>query len=419
MLDLQQEWNESTVTSTAGGVTSTSSVDYRVTGGNNLFIGTEELISASAAELTGITFVQSATSADYRASSAGDGPAWNFEHVLVASGYDPPPPNEVATVLVNSVVDPVDAGLTVLRPAVDVGAPVTFDARAVGGAGNFQYTYGGLPAGCTSSDSAVLTCRPSAPGTFQVWAVATDARGSASLEASTGLLVVAAPSVAVTGNGTHLDVGVTGAFRATISGGIAPFTCEWVVPGSPIVTAPCTAPYEGSGDVAGAVVTGTLSVRDGTGTQTNATFSFTVVVSPTVGWTGGGPPGNATAPTAIALDAMATGGVAPYDFVWLLNSTTVQNSSDPDFTLVVTGGGTYTLLLEVTDSDGAQAVLGPVTVSAAGPSHSTVGGGTSAPSPSSTDALEWALVAGISAGVAGMLLGVLVGRSLGARRPPD
>jgi hypothetical protein len=416
MLSLQQEWNETEQTWSGAGaaqnLVATATVDDRVTGGQNLFIGTEELISANAAELTAVTFVQSATTADYRASRASGALAWNFEHVLIGSGYDLPPPNEVEPVLVNQVVDPVAAGLTVSAPAVDVGGTVTLDAAAVGGAGNYQYAYWGLPTGCATADTAALTCRPSETGTFSIWVVATDGSGSPSPAASVGLLVAGSPSVRVLGNGSRLDAGVNGQFTPEITGGVAPYVCTWGVPGAPIVVNTCTSGDAASGGVPGTTVPASVSVQDATGVVVSTNFSFTVVPPPQVAWVGS-VPSNATAPAALELRSVASDGVGPYTFVWLVNGTAVQNSTDANFTLVAVGGGTYTVLLELTDSDGAQAVAGPISISVSGPPTSPPGGGGGG-STSSGNALEWAVLAGVGAGAAGLVLGVLIGRS---RRP--
>jgi hypothetical protein len=420
MLDLQQRWNETSETwpGTGGGPgpSTLASVDYRVTGGNNLFVGAEELISANAAELLAITFVQSATTADYRASTTAGGLTWNYEHLQVGSGYDPPPPNEVETVLVNQADDPVSASLSVSRTEVDVGRTVTFDVRAVGGSGTYQYDYGGLPSGCSTLDAASVNCRPTATGPFEVWVVATDSGGTPSFASSVGLVVVSAPTATIGGNGTRVDAGATVLLVAQVSGGVAPYVCTWNVPGSPIVASSCQGGYPASGEQSGTVVTGTLQLVDATGATVNATFSFSVVPPPTVAWVGT-VPSTATAPTALVFRAAASGGVAPYEYLWLVNDSVVQNSSDANFTLVVPGGATYSLLVEVTDADGAQAVNGPVQIAATGPPAPTPGTGASS-SPAPDDVVEWALVAAVAAGAAGVLVGGRIGRASATRRPP-
>ena len=120
MLNLRQVWNETGLTwsiGTSGAALPASySVEYSVTGGNNLFIGTEELISANAAQLTSITFVESSTSAEYRATSVVEGLAWEFDHLVAGERVHPPAPDQAETVSVNEIVSPIDAGLVTSRP---------------------------------------------------------------------------------------------------------------------------------------------------------------------------------------------------------------------------------------------------------------------------------------------------------------
>ncbi len=178
------------------------------------------------------------------------------------------------------------------------------------------------------------------------------------------------------------------------------------------MTADCGTPLTTAAPGSGSVLAGVVSVTDGTGRLVNATFSFAGVDPPSLSLNGSLPT-LAVAPTALLLEAEIAGGVAPYEFTWLVNSTVAQNSSSANFTLVIPAPGTYTVYVEVQDADGDQAVLGPFNVPA---SQSTSPSGGS-PSPGS-DTLEWALIAGIVAGAAGLIAGLLVGRVIWARLPP-
>lgn len=419
MLDLQQEWNETSAGWYAGGPPEAAppsyTVDYRVTGGNNLFTGEEELISANGAELLSISFVQSATTAEYRATTTSGGLTWSYDHLLVGSGYNPPPPNEVQTVLVNALVDPVAATLSASPPTVDVGQGVELMGRVVGGTGTYSLAYLGLPPGCASSNATNLLCWPTVAGQYTVWLDASDSDGASSPAASLTLTVLPAPTLVVAGNGGQVDAGVTASFGAEVTGGLAPYNCVWTLPGTPVQTTPCGVPFNTTGTTAGTMEIGSVEVEDATGTSVNATFSFTVVDPPTVAWIGTVPT-KVAAPSAVDVRASASDGVAPYTYVWLVNGTAVQSSTDANFTLVVAGSGTFTLVVEVTDADGVQAVEGPVSVVATASASPSPGTGTSSGSGSS-NALEWALLAGAAAGVVGLLVGILVGRASAPRRP--
>ncbi len=58
------------------------------------------------------------------------------------------------------------------------GQKVTFSVTVAGGAGTDSYAWTGLPAGCSSSDSATITCTPTATGSFTVAVVVTDGNGA-------------------------------------------------------------------------------------------------------------------------------------------------------------------------------------------------------------------------------------------------
>ncbi len=63
-----------------------------------------------------------------------------------------------------AVSTPLGGILNVSSPSVVVGSSVTFAMTVTGGASPYQFSWSGLPPGCTGSNQAVLTCSPSATG---------------------------------------------------------------------------------------------------------------------------------------------------------------------------------------------------------------------------------------------------------------
>lgn len=86
------------------------------------------------------------------------------------------------TVTQGSNAHPVVTAFNASGP-ITVGQSTTFTVVVQGGTLPYHYVYTGLPTGCTSSDTASLSCAPTASGTFTVTVTVTDAQqhsGSAS-----------------------------------------------------------------------------------------------------------------------------------------------------------------------------------------------------------------------------------------------
>ncbi|MCI4366651.1 MAG: hypothetical protein L3K08_02745 [Thermoplasmata archaeon] len=166
------------------------------------------------------------------------------------------------------------ASLSADRSVLDVGQPVAVSTTLTGGVGIDTYGYAGLPTGCGSVDSGLLSCRPSAPGAFSIRADVTDALG-ARATANEGIVVNPLPTVAsfLPSNVTIASGGAI-SLSTTISGGTAPF--QYRYSGLP----------SGCGALMGATVTcaavprGNYSVEvtvtDATGATTTGTTSFVV-----------------------------------------------------------------------------------------------------------------------------------------------
>jgi DNA-binding beta-propeller fold protein YncE len=120
------------------------------------------------------TFQVSATVED----SAGANTTAGTTLTVGPSAAAPPPPS-----ILTAFVAPED---------IPFGAIATIAVVAEGGATPLHYAYAGLPPGCASTNSSVLSCQPSANGTFTVNATVSDTMGrSASAFVS---LVVRAPT---------------------------------------------------------------------------------------------------------------------------------------------------------------------------------------------------------------------------------
>jgi len=83
---------------------------------------------------------------------------------------------------------------TVSPNSLDQGQNVTFTATPSGGTAPFAYAYAGLPAGCASTNTGMLHCRPTGSGNFAVGVTITDAFGQTA-QGSTVLIVQPDPTI--------------------------------------------------------------------------------------------------------------------------------------------------------------------------------------------------------------------------------
>ncbi len=109
--------------------------------------------------------------------------------------------------------------------SVELNRSVSFLLGVSGGTLPYAYSFTGLPIGCTSNDSATLTCAPRETGTFQVNATVTDALGeyvtrSATLEV-TAVPTSSQPNSTSPGAGNRLDSTLIGGGLIALGAGVA------------------------------------------------------------------------------------------------------------------------------------------------------------------------------------------------------
>jgi hypothetical protein len=108
-------------------------------------------------------------------------------------------------------------------PAVaEVGESITFRLSIVGGSLPFQFTYFGLPPGCSGGETPSATCTVETVGTFDVSVIVGDGLGRSAL-ASAALLVN--PRLELSSFGAapgNITLGSTSRFLTNVSGGVTP-----------------------------------------------------------------------------------------------------------------------------------------------------------------------------------------------------
>ena len=262
------------------------------------------------------------------------------------------------------VVAPAEGTPTVLAsvPSLDVGQEVTFAASASGGTGVYSYFWTGLPTGCTSANSATLSCAPAGTGTFSVVVSTNDSDGVNT--SSAPLSVTVSPSLgapAVSASTTTLDVGQTVDLSATDSGGAGgdSFTWSGLPPGCASANAEKLACTPIAPPGAYSIV---LAVEDSNGMKASST-PITLVVAPALAR----PLLAASEPSldagqSVAFTASTSGGSGSYTYTWTglpsgcagTNSATIL--CEPD----AAGGASTTV--SVTDSNGVELTSAPLAI---------------------------------------------------------
>src|SRR5580700_11356710 len=110
--------------------------------------------------------------------------------------------------------------------AIDLGGSATLSVQVVGGDGPISYSFVGLPAGCASTDTSLLNCRPSATGVFPVEAVLDDTDGPLSSALST-LTVNPALHAAIDVTHTIGPAPFRVGFTSNVTGGTPPVSYLW------------------------------------------------------------------------------------------------------------------------------------------------------------------------------------------------
>lgn len=135
-----------------------------------------------------------------------------------------------ASVVTLTVVSPLAVAWFSATPStIELGQTARLNVSAQGGFPPYSYSYSGLPAGCSSADSANLTCTPTATGSFTIHATVTDAGGIT--KSATLVLVVSGGFLGLPGNDGYYVL-VALAVAAAAIGVIVARSARKVPPGS-------------------------------------------------------------------------------------------------------------------------------------------------------------------------------------------
>lgn len=250
----------------------------------------------------------------------------------------------------------ITAGLLVSTPLVaslnpvPLGNTTHFSVSATGGNTPYSYSYSGLPSGCSSSNTANLTCSPNASGSFPVNVTITDSKGrtvtsSTTLNVQVPPLTISAfaafPSTVLVNHTTDLNV--------TASGGLAPYSYAYLnlPPGCSSKNAgtlSCTPTSSGSFNV-------TVTVNDSQN-QSMTDNTTLVVTNPSslVITSFSASPTPILVNTNTTLKVVVSGGTPSFSYAYSRLPAGCASSNTAQLPCTPTVPGSYTVQVTVTDS---------------------------------------------------------------------
>ncbi|WP_192884079.1 putative Ig domain-containing protein [Xanthomonas campestris] len=242
-------------------------------------------------------------------------------------------------------------------PSSTAGSAYSQNLSASGGTAPYTFTVtaGALPAGLTLSPAGVLSGTPTATGSFNFTASATDS-GNPTTGSRAYALVVAGANVILPA--TTLPAGTAGqAYSSAITpaaGGIAPYTYAVTAGALPagITLNSATGAVTGTPTSAGNFAFSVTATDSTSGTASQATQSYAVTIAaPTIVVAPSALP-TATRGTAYSQTLSASGGTAPYTYTLSAGSLPAGLTLASNGTLsgTATAEGSFTVTVRATDA---------------------------------------------------------------------
>ncbi|HEY6238845.1 MAG TPA: hypothetical protein VIZ68_06645 [Thermoplasmata archaeon] len=237
---------------------------------------------------------------------------------------------------------------------VEPGIPTILRVAAVNGTPPLSYSYGGLPSGCTTTNTPALPCVPAAGGTFNVTVTVTDAYGYAA-QSSLLVLVEATPTATLVATPSVLETGETLNLTTWALGGIQPATLSYLgLPGGCLSLnssqISCSPSQSGSFVV-------WVTTTDRVGVTASASTTLQVVAHPTITAFFASAK-ELTVGTAVTLTARAIGGLGAYSWSFSGLPPGCASENSPGLTCTPSAPGNFTPSAIVTDGHGWSAAAG-------------------------------------------------------------
>ncbi len=234
--------------------------------------------------------------------------------------------------------------------SVDLGQTASLGVTASAGSGGYTYVWFGLPPGCASANTAAVTCRPTAAGTYDVVVSVTDAAGATATSPSSPFVVYTDPYVAAPSlSRATLDLGQAVTLLASASGGSGSYTYVWG--GLPPYCAGSSATLSCTPSVAG-FYNVTVTVEDSNSVRaTSSASSIRVSTDPTL--TLLATPASLLQGRSVTFEANVSGGLGSYAYQWEDLPAGCPKSPDAaSISCVPSSPGSYQVNATVVDANG-------------------------------------------------------------------
>jgi parallel beta-helix repeat protein len=254
----------------------------------------------------------------------------------------------------NSLYADISSSSTTL----DVDQLQLFNSVASGGALAYSYQWyvNGTPvSGAVLSD---WTFTPSSPGSYSIYLNVTDNTGFTAESNTASVNVYPWPTVNVSPTSIAMDIGGSHLFASTVSGGIPPYTYQWLL-NNALISGATNATWTFTPTLTGYYAV-YVEVTDSVGVSGLTFASVTVNKQPSV----------IISIPSVTMDfgqsqpftCNVSGGTSPYSYQWYLNGTQVPGATGSEWMFVPSSSGSFTVYLNVTDSAGQVATSNNVLI---------------------------------------------------------
>jgi YVTN family beta-propeller protein len=248
---------------------------------------------------------------------------------------------------------PTITSLSASRSSLDAGQVTTLAAVGTSGNGGLQFSWAGLPAGCSSSNAWSFACAPSAAGTFPVLLSVTDSNGGSATWTTPATLTVSADPSASTPTSLpgSVDAGQTTTLAAHATPGSGTDTYAWWgLPAGCLsadhVSISCTPATAGSYSVG-------YTIQDSNGVNVTSGASVLTVASALAVPTLTASAAALDVGSSTTLVASVSGGASPYSYQWTGLPAGCASANAPSLLCTPSSAGTATVTVTVTDANAA------------------------------------------------------------------
>jgi hypothetical protein len=238
--------------------------------------------------------------------------------------------------------------LTANRSMLDLGQTAILTANGTLGYGAYDFTWSGLPVGC--SGDRTVTCNPAVPGKYTLAVSLTDSNGFSAQSTTLSLTVYADPMVSLSASRTALDMGQPVTLTASATLGSGDYSYSWSNLPSGCNGEGASISCSPSGTATSSV---TVKLTDSDGLSVTSSAVIIVVNAPlasSVALT----PTSPLSEDSVTFTATTSGGTAPLAYAWQFGDGANANTG-PSVGHAYGLSGTYIVTLWVNDSAGASA----------------------------------------------------------------